>query len=181
VVVARHRSGTVGGSGLSELFDTTGIRPAVRFRTMGVEAQRRPVPRWRLVVATLAVVAVCLVGSVVVGSMTAGSGDETQTYNGTIDAGRLAGASAELEVGDGAVLVAERLPQPLPGEGYQAWLKRPGIDAPEPSVLFLPRDGAATVAVPADGDIEAVLVTREQRPGSNEPSESPVIEIPLLS
>jgi anti-sigma-K factor RskA len=94
----------------------------------------------------------------------------------------LPGASAELEVSDDAsTLVAENVPEAPPGELYQVWLKRPGVDAPEPtSVLWTPRsDGSATVAVPSDEDVEAVLVTREPRGGSDTPSEDPVITIPL--
>jgi hypothetical protein len=65
---------------------------------------------------------------------------------------------------------------------YQVWLKRPGVEAPEPtSVLWSARsDGSATVAVPGSlDDVEAVLVTREPRGGSDTPSEAPVITIPL--
>jgi hypothetical protein len=76
-----------------------------------VEAQERQVARWWLVAATLVVVAACLVGSVIAGSVTAESGDGTQTYNGTIDAGRLAGASAELEIGDDGALLVSIEPQ----------------------------------------------------------------------
>jgi hypothetical protein len=71
-----------------------------------VEAQERQAARWWFVAATLFVVAACLVGSVIAGSVSAGSDDGTQTYEGPIDAATPAGASAELEVGDdGAVLV----------------------------------------------------------------------------
>jgi Anti-sigma-K factor rskA len=130
----------------------------------------------RRILGTIGVVAVAATAGFVV----AGLGDGTRTYQATVDQVRLQGASAELEVSDdGATLVAESLPEPRPGEAFQAWIKRPGVEAPEPSVLFLPRDGSATAAVPADGDVEEVLVTREPKDGSDEPSEAPVMTIPI--
>jgi hypothetical protein len=130
----------------------------------------------RRILGTIGVVAVAAAAGFVV----AGLGDGTRTYKGTVDLARVQGASVELEVSDdGATLVADRIPEPRPGEAFQVWLKRPGVEAPEPSVLFLPRDGSATAAVPADGDVEAVLVTREPKDGSDEPSEAPVMTIPI--
>jgi hypothetical protein len=140
-----------------------------------VPTRQGQVARWRLLAATLAATAACLAGFTF-----AGTEDDAQTYEGTIDPAVAQGASAELEVtDDGVILVAEGLPQPEGADVYKAWVKPPGVDAPEPSVVFLPRDGAATVAIPADGDVEAVLVTREPGDGSEAPSEDPVITIPM--
>ena len=86
-------------------------------------------------------------------------------------------ASAELEVSDdGATLVANGLPPAPAGETYMVWLKRPGLDAPEPtSVLFTPRsDGSATAAVPGSlDDVEAVLVNTEPLGGARTPTSKP--------
>ena len=86
-------------------------------------------------------------------------------------------ASAELEVSDdGATLVANGLPPASSGETYMVWLKRPGLDAPEPtSVLFTPRsDGSATAAVPGSlDDVEAVLVNTEPLGGARTPTSKP--------
>jgi hypothetical protein len=83
-------------------------------------------------------------------------------------------ASAELEVGDdGATLVADGLPPAPAGETYMVWLKRPGLEHPEPtSVLFTPRsDGSATASVPgALDDVESVLVNTEAPPGPTAPT-----------
>jgi anti-sigma-K factor RskA len=129
---------------------------------------------WRLAPAAAALLAV----GVLAGFAIAGLGGGTETYPGTIDNARLQGASAELRVeGDEATLVADGLPEP--DGSFQVWLMPEGSDTPEPSVLFLPRDGAATAAVPGVEDARAVLVTREPKSGSSEPSEQPVIEIPL--
>jgi anti-sigma factor RsiW len=138
--------------------------------------RRRPLlGGWRLAPAAATVLAV----GVLAGFVVAGLGDGTQTYQGTVDPQQVQGASAELEVSDGqATLVAEGLPEP---EGsYQVWIKRPGVEAPEPSVLFLPRNGSAAAAVPQSvDDAEAVLVTFEPKDGSDEPSSPPALTIPL--
>jgi hypothetical protein len=113
------------------------------------------------------------------GFVIAGLGGGTQVYQATVDSAQLQGASAELRVEDGeAVLVAEGLPEP---EGsFQTWIKRPGVESPEPSVLFLPRDGSASAAVPESvDDAEAVLVTFEPKEGSDEPSNPPALTVPL--
>jgi anti-sigma factor RsiW len=141
--------------------------------------RRRPRERWRLRPAFAALGAAALLALGVGGGVLLSPGEGTSTVAGTTT---LPGASVELEVSDDAsTMVAENVPEPRPGEQYQVWLKRPGVEAPEPTpVLWTPRsDGAATVAVPADGDVEAVLVTREPRGGSDTPSENPVITIPL--
>jgi anti-sigma factor RsiW len=135
--------------------------------------------RWSLRPAVALACAALLLVAGGIGGVLLGSGEETSTVAGNTT---LQGASVELEVSDDAsTLVAQDVPQPPPGEEYQVWLKRPGVEAPEPtSVLWTPRsNGSATVAVPSDGDVEAVLVTREPRGGSDTPSEDPVITIPL--
>jgi Anti-sigma-K factor rskA len=99
----------------------------------------------------------------------AGDGERTVAMQSQIPQ-----ASAELEVGDdGATLVATGLPPAPAGETYMVWLKRPGLDHPEPtSVLFTPRsDGSATASVPgALDDVESVLVNTEAPPGPMAPT-----------
>jgi Anti-sigma-K factor rskA len=129
---------------------------------------------WPRATAAAAAVAACLLAGFVI----AGTGDGSRSYQATVDPAMVQGASAELRVeGDEATLVAEGLPEP---EGsYQVWIKRPGISEPEPSVLFLPRDGSATAAVPGAEGAEAVLVTFEPKDGSDEPSSPPALTVPL--
>jgi anti-sigma-K factor RskA len=146
-------------------------------------AADRPEPRrkrawlrgWRLAPAAVAVLA----AGVIAGFVIAGSGDGSRTYQATVDPAQVQGARGELRVeGDEATLVVEGMPEP---EGsYQVWIKRAGVEAPEPSVLFLPRDGSASAAVPESvDDAEAVLVTSEPKEGSNEPSGPPALTVPL--
>jgi Anti-sigma-K factor rskA/Putative zinc-finger len=153
----------------------------------GADAPRRAParPRRRFLAGLVPRPALALASAVVLlvagaaGGVLLSSGEGTSTVAGTTT---LQGASVELEVSDDAsTLVAENVPEPRPGELYQVWFKRPGVEAPEPTdVLWSPRNGAADVAVPGSmDDVEAVLVTREPKRGSEEPSESPVITIPI--
>jgi Anti-sigma-K factor rskA len=62
---------------------------------------------------------------------------------------------------------------------YEVWVERDG--ALEPSSLFVPRrDGSAEAAVSASLDgAEAVLVTREPRGGSRQPTSRPLLRADL--
>lgn len=129
---------------------------------------------WRLAPAVATVLAAGVLG----GFVLAGLGGGAQTYQGAIDQTQLQGASAELEVKDGqTTLVAEGLPEP---EGsFQLWIMDEEGGQPRPGPLVLPRDGQATAAVPGAEDAAAVLVTREPKAGSQEPSEQPIITFDL--
>jgi Anti-sigma-K factor rskA/Putative zinc-finger len=151
----------------------------------GADAPRRAPARRGFLARLLPRPALALASAVVLlvagalGGVLLSSGEGTTTVAGTTT---LQGASVELETSDDAsTLVAQNVPEPPPGELYQVWFKRPGVEAPEPTnVLWSPRDGNADVAVPGSvDDVEAVLVTREPKRGSQEPSEAPVITIPL--
>jgi anti-sigma factor RsiW len=159
-------------------------REAALLASAGPAADRPAAPRrrrrrpllagWRLAPAAAAL----LIAGVLAGVVIAG-GEDTRTIQATIDPQQLQGASAELRVEDGeATLVADGLPEP--DGSFQVWIKRPGVEAPEPSVLFLPRNGSAAAAVPQSGDdAEAVLVTFEPKDGSDEPSAPPALTVPL--
>lgn len=90
------------------------------------------------------------------------------------------GASVTMEVRDGhSTLSARNLPAPPSGRVYQVWLKRRGVEAPEPTdSLFSPRGGSASVDVAGSmDDVEAVLVTHEPAGGSSAPTTQPIIAI----
>ena len=85
-----------------------------------------------------------------------------------------------LERQDGsAILTMTDLPALPPGDVYEVWVQRG--DRMEPSSLFVPRrDRSAEAAVPGPlEDAEAVLVTREPRGGSVEPSSDPLLRAEL--
>jgi hypothetical protein len=148
-------------------------------RAAPARPRRRLLGGWSLRPAVAAACAALLLVVGGIGGALLGGGDETRTVVASTTA---QGASVELEVtDDGATLVARNLPEPPAGKLYQVWLKRPGVEAPEPTdVLWSTRGGAAEVAVPGSlDDVEAVLVTREPRRGSDTPSETPVITAEL--
>ena len=138
-------------------------------------AQRKR--RWgfpRLTMPAVAFACAALIAGVVAGGLLFGGGDGTRyEFESTIPQ-----ASAELDVRDqGAILVADNLPQPDPGKVYMVWIQRPG-HAPEPtSALFTPRrDGSATASVTGDLDgVETVLVNTEPLGGSTTPTSEPVL------
>jgi anti-sigma-K factor RskA len=92
-------------------------------------------------------------------------------------AGSVAGA---LERRDGsAILTMTNLPPLRRDEVYEVWVQRG--DEMEPSSLFVPRrDRSAEAAVPGPLEgADAVLVTREPRGGSPEPTSQPLLRAEL--
>jgi hypothetical protein len=109
--------------------------------------------------------------------------DGVRTIAAEVDRAELPRASASLSLPDdgekGAILRLNRVPSAGRGRVYQAWVQRDGEVVPQPT--FDPgRDRAAAVALPGDlSDAEAVLVTRERRPGARAPSEDPILRVRL--
>lgn len=107
------------------------------------------------------------------------AGGRERTVFADVNAPGAPNAQAMLVVrGDNSTLVTEKLPRPGRGRVYQVWLKRSGVDAPEPTAaLFTVRhDGTASVDVPGSLEgVEAVLVTAEPEGGSQKPTSDPVI------
>ncbi|MGH2951677.1 MAG: anti-sigma factor, partial [Geminicoccales bacterium] len=81
--------------------------------------------------------------------------------------------------GDVATLHVNDLPRIDRDEVYEVWVQRAGVMEPA-STFVLRRDGTADAAVP--GTLEgaaSVLVTREPRGGSRQPTGPPLLEAPL--
>ena len=88
--------------------------------------------------------------------------------------------SATLErAGDSATLYVHELPPIADDEVYEVWIDRAGMM--EPSTTFvLNSDGTAVAAVPGPLEgAEALLVTREPRGGSPQPTTDPLLTAPL--
>lgn len=109
--------------------------------------------------------------------------DGVRTITAQVDPSVLPRTSASLSLPadgeEGAILRLKRVPSAGRGRVYQAWVQRDGEVVPHPT--FEPgRDRAAAVALPGDlSDAEAVLVTREKRPGARAPSEDPILRVRL--
>jgi anti-sigma-K factor RskA len=88
--------------------------------------------------------------------------------------------SATLErEGDRAILHVHELPEIAQDEVYEIWVQRAGVMEPR-NTFVLRMDGTAEAVIPGplEGG-EAVLVTREPRPGSPQPTTDPLLSAPL--
>jgi anti-sigma-K factor RskA len=81
--------------------------------------------------------------------------------------------------GNSGILSVQGMPTLASNQVYEVWVQRNGNL--EPSSLFVPRnDHSAEAAVPGGLDgADAVLVTKEPRGGSQEPTSSPILSIQL--
>jgi anti-sigma-K factor RskA len=106
--------------------------------------------------------------------------DSTETS--TVQAEALTGApaSATLERdGDTSTLHVHEMPPIGPDQVYEVWIQRDGRMDPL-STFVLSADGTAEAAVPGSlSGGEAVLVTREPRGGSPQPTTQPLLRVPL--
>jgi anti-sigma-K factor RskA len=153
-------------------------------RTRETRQPWRPsLPRLRPAMAWAA--AALLIAAVLVGygaSQLGGSNDGGgRTLQAQVDMQRLPEGSATLSVpeddGQGSLLRVEGLPDPGEERIYQVWVERDGEVIPV-SIFDVDRNGAGAAAVPEPIDgISAVMVTREPRGGSLEPTEPPVLRI----
>jgi anti-sigma factor RsiW len=151
-------------------------------------AREQPAPRWRswrglmMRPATALAALAVLAAGVIAGYAIGGSEDErsfvTAQAVGSIPAGAIA-ASVEHGAGGDAILHVERVPALERGDVYQAWVSRDG--ALEPSASFRPAADGTYDAVLGDSleGADAVLVTEEPSPGSEQPSSPPVLRASL--
>ncbi|HEX2468531.1 MAG TPA: anti-sigma factor [Solirubrobacterales bacterium] len=132
--------------------------------------------------ATAVAAVVLIVAGVAAGYALRGDdGDATTTVAARAASPEFENAvSAELEHGDDSgTLYVRELPPIDRDEVYEVWVQRDGALEPA-STFVLSMDGTAQAKVPGPlDDAEAVLVTREPRPGSEQPTNPPVLEAPL--
>ena len=101
-----------------------------------------------------------------------------RTLSAQVDDQRVPGASGRLSVADdGAVLEVKGMPDAGRGRVYEVWVERDGEVAPA-SIFDVDATGNGAAAVPGSlDDIDAVMVTREQHGGADQPTEMPVIRV----
>ena len=130
--------------------------------------------------ATGLAVAVVLVAGVAAGYALRGDGDEGVTVAAQAVSADAPTAAATLQrQGDAAILHVEDLPALGRDEVYEVWIQRDGVMEPA-STFVLEGDGTAEAAVPGSlDDADAVLVTAEPRPGSEQPTTEPLLEAQL--
>ena len=154
------------------------------------EAERRaarPPSRWRswrgIVArpATAIAAGLVLVAGAAIGYLLHGSGGATRSV---IPAHRTAQAppgsvSASLARVDGsATLEVKRMPRLGRRQVYEVWTQSGNVLRPQ-STFVLRRDGTAAAAVPNLAGATAVLVTREPRGGSPQPTSKPLLRAPV--
>jgi anti-sigma-K factor RskA len=151
---------------------TAEAEPAPRRRRFALP-QLRPAIAW-------AAAACVLAATVGYGVSELGQDDESgaRTLSAQVDDQRLPGANASLSVSDGgSVLNVEGMPDPGRGRVYEVWVERDGEVAPA-SIFDVDSSGSGAAAVPGSlADVDAVMVTREQRGGSEQPTEMPVLRV----
>jgi len=123
--------------------------------------------------------AVALIAAAVAGYSIGGGEDDTLTT--TVAAKGLGELRATLErSGDGGTLQMTGLEQAPAAHLYQAWVQHDDRVEPVASLFDARDDGSASVTIPGSLEgADAVMVTIEPRGGSRQPSETPVVEVPL--
>jgi anti-sigma factor RsiW len=166
--------------------------PRLRGRLLGIvrtEARREAAPRrsrrwlpWLAIPrpAVAAMAATALVAAGIAGYLLRGDDSEQAAFQA--EASREApGASAELVVeGDSGTLEAKGLPTLDRDQVFQAWVRDEGEAELQPSTVFVPgRGGTATATVDGLEDAAEVMVTREPRGGSTQPTTMPLLRAKL--
>ena len=146
--------------------------PATRRRRFALP-QLRPAMAWAAAACAIAV-------GVGYGLSELGQGDgsDARTLSAQVDDQRLPGANASLSISDdGSVLSVEGMPDAGRGRVYEVWVERDG-DVEPASIFDVDDRGSGAAAVPGSlDDVDAVMVTREQRGGADQPTEMPVLRI----
>lgn len=133
---------------------------------------RARAPRWRPVLAPLAVGLAVLALLVVVLASSGGGGARI------VRAQVLApGASGFVRVSGGqAQLTLRGMPQTTTGRVYEVWVKRTGAPSPTDALFTVTSAGAATVGVPGGvSGVRELLVTSEPLGGSLAPTRNPTV------
>lgn len=130
--------------------------------------------------ATAMAVAIVLVAGVGAGYLLRGGGTEAEVIAARAVSPSAPTAAATLERhGDSATLHVDELPAISRDQVYEVWVQRDGVMEPS-STFVLEGDGSADAAVPGPlDDADAVLVTAEPRPGSEQPTSEPLLEASL--
>jgi anti-sigma-K factor RskA len=141
---------------------------------------RFSLPRLRPAMAWAA--AALLIAGVLTGyglSQLGGDDGGDRTLQAQVDMQQLPQGSATLSVPEdgGALLRVEGMPDPGKERVYQVWVERDG-NVESASIFNVDENGAGAAAVPESTDgVSAVMVTREPRGGSPQPTEPPVLRV----
>ncbi len=154
--------------------DARGAGAGARERVAG--PRRAGWPRWRPVLAPVAVGLAVLALLAIVLASSGGGG--TRVVRAQVLA---PGASGVVRVSDGhAELSLSGMPQTSPGRVYEVWVKTTGAPKPTDALFNVTSAGRATVGIPGGvAGVRAVLVTSEPAGGSPAPTRNPIVVAPL--
>jgi anti-sigma-K factor RskA len=129
--------------------------------------------------ATAVAAAAMLVVGAVAGYLISDSGESSSTLTAQVAAGAPAASGVLEREGASGILRVQGMPALARDEVYEVWVQLDG--GLEPSSLFvLRRNRSGEAAVPGSLDgAEAVLVTKEPRGGSRQPTSKPVLSVQL--
>lgn len=154
------------------------VRAEAPRRQPARERRRVFVPRLRPAIAWAAAAVALVAGGYGAAEIARDDGGG-RTLQAQVDAQRLPDGSATLSIPEdgGAVLRLEGMPAAGRGRVYEVWVERGGEVQPV-SIFDVDAQGAGAAAVPDSlEDVSAVMVTREPRGGSAEPTEAPVVRV----
>ncbi|MDN5811928.1 MAG: anti-sigma factor [Arthrobacter sp.] len=148
-----------------------------------VRRRSAPVKKWMLVVGAALVVVIGITALVLalmprnVAGEVADAPDVTETSAGVTGGGQaVLRLSESLDAGS---LELSDLPGAPDQQTYQVWVESVGGGTVSSVEVLDPKDTKDTVGFKSLDDIESVLVTTEPVDGSNEPSDTKVLEIDL--
>ena len=176
--VTQHEAPPSVKAGLMEVVnaEAESARPAPQRRRFAFR-----LPRFTPAIAWAAAAFLVVGGLVGYGASQLGGDDEgARTLQAQVDMNRVPDGSASLSVPedeDGSVLRVEGMPDAGQGRVYQVWVESDGEVVPV-SIFDVDRSGNGAAAVPESlDDADAVMVTREPRGGSAEPTEAPLLRV----
>jgi anti-sigma-K factor RskA len=171
-------------------------------RAEAAEPRTAPAPpagqrsRWRDLVLVrpriaAAAAALMIALGVAAGALVGALGGDTQPDSNTVaanvDRARMPAARGSLVIPadaddkGGSILRVEGMQAPQAGHVYEVWVKRGKTIVPS-SLFTVDHEGHGTAAIPHKlAGADAVMVTREPEGGSRQPSEPPVLTVPLAS
>lgn len=125
----------------------------------------------------VAVLAVAAVAGFAIGG---GIGSDEGAQTSTVVAGEAPGVTAKMiSEGDSGTLHLANVKQLPSDRVLEAWVQRDGEVEPVQALFVPDREGRASTELPDMNGVETVMVTTEPSGGSESPTSSPIVTIPI--
>lgn len=129
-----------------------------------------------LALALVAVIAVGLVGYELGSNDSGGEAPLVREFTQEESSGIAVKVTTEGERGTLALANVDPLPE---GRVLEAWVQRDGEVEPVPALFAPDQEGNASTVIEDMAGVEAVMVTREPEGGSQSPTSTPIVMIPI--